>query len=202
MYYVYFNDHLNSLSLACVLKKKPWDKYKKYRLLLFAFRSRFLEFIYSYNVYLLITFLWRSQRRVQQVQQQQLNSILSPQLNFIYRLKKIVKSRVNKADPAINVDPAALTPNPASATSFPGSEDMFSGASCEFNSLLDGESCKVFSSVSGPECCTPLSFIWTSGGSFMGVGSLVLVVVACVVVDVDVVVVVVVVGTRVPFSIQ
>jgi len=38
MYYVYFNDHLNSLSLACVLKKKPWDKYKKYRLLLFAFR--------------------------------------------------------------------------------------------------------------------------------------------------------------------
>jgi len=115
---------------------------------------------------------------------------------------KTIRSSVKKADPAVDIDPAALPPNPASATSLPGLEDMFSGASCEFTSLLDGESCKVFSSVSGPECCTPWSFIWTSGGSLMGVGSFVLVVVACVVVDVDVVVVVVVVGTIVPFSIK
>lgn len=128
--------------------------------------------------------------------------MLSPELNSIYRLRRSERSSVMAAVPAAAIEPAAFTPNPASATSLPGFEDMFSGASCELTSLLDGESCRVFSSVSGPECCTPLSFICTSGGSWIGVGSLVLVVVACVVVDVDVVVVVVVVGTRVPFSIQ
>lgn len=120
----------------------------------------------------------------------------------LYRLRPTASS-VMRTEPA-TAPAAVFTPKPASATSLPDFEDMFSGASWELISLLDGESCSVFSSVSGPECCTPLSCMCTSGGSWIGVGSWVLVVVACVVVDVDVVVVVVVVvvGTSVPFSIQ